>query len=77
MMRQTKATLTTWGVTGVLTAGLFLFGCNRQTGDAQHGEHMHESTPHHESGAAKDAGTAHEHMHSDTYRVRLITNSSL
>lgn len=55
MMRQTKATLTTWGVTGVLTAGLFLFGCNRQTRDA----------PQHESDAARDTGTADEHIHSN------------
>ena len=70
MMRQTKATLTTWGVAGLLTAGLFLFGCNRQAGEAQDGDghhegHMHETAPHHESGQAQDADTTNAPMHSE------------
>lgn len=66
MMRQTKATLTAWGVTGILAVGLFLFGCNRQAGDTQQGEDLHEGTPRHQSDETQNTGTSGEHGHSDT-----------
>lgn len=43
MMRQTKATAATWGVAGILAAGLCLFGCGRQPGHMEQGEHGHDT----------------------------------
>ena len=50
MMRQTKMTIITWSVAGVLVTGLLVFGCNRQAG------HMEQSEHGHDEGHAKHGG---------------------
>ncbi len=43
-MRQTKTTITTWGVAGIIVAGLLMFGCERQTGHMEQGDHEHDDS---------------------------------
>jgi len=65
MMRQNKTTIATWGVAGILIAGLLVFGCQRQTaGHTEQREHGHG-----DGHAEHDGGTPHDeggHGHDDS-----------
>jgi cytochrome c oxidase subunit 2 len=54
MMRQTKTTIATWSVVGILVAGLLVFGCSRQTEHIEQGEQVGDT--HHEEGNVMEAG---------------------
>lgn len=58
MMKQTRTTMATWGVAGVLVAGLFMFGCSRQTGHTEQAEHGHDGGQDETGGRHDDSGMA-------------------
>jgi len=63
MMRQTTTTIATWGVAGVLVAGLLMFGCSRQTGHNGEAEHGHDSGHADKGGHGHDDSGMAETMH--------------
>jgi cytochrome c oxidase subunit 2 len=61
MMRQTKTTITTWSVAGILVAGLLMFGCKRQAGHMEQGERG-LGAPHEDGGHGHDDSGMAESM---------------
>jgi heme/copper-type cytochrome/quinol oxidase subunit 2 len=77
MMKQTKTTIATWAVAGILVAGLLVFGCKRQAGHMEQDERGGGAP--HEEGGMGSVGHADEvgHGHHDSNMVESMHAAEL